>query len=219
MIRWVTRERSCETPERYEESRGGCIFWKAPDNLGQMESESAEVTSPHMGAAFPDEADLCRDFTPRVRALALRYLRDRSQADDVVQDVLSAVILKVRAGQVERVGALPAYVMATCRKRIADFHRKEARRHALWQEFGGPEVTLSGTVRAPEVCEIDIDRVVMAMGPLSGKERQVLNETFSLERSADEIAQALGMTASHVRVVRSRALEKVRSALGFKDRT
>jgi RNA polymerase sigma-70 factor (ECF subfamily) len=107
--------------------------------------------------------------------------------------------------------------MATCRKRIADVHRKEARRNALWQEFGGSEATLSGTIRAPEVCELDIDRVVMAMGPLSGKERQVINETYSLERSADEIARALGITAAHVRVMRHRAIEKVRAALGFKE--
>jgi len=165
---------------------------------------------------FPTEAEVCRQFAPRIRAVALRHLRDRSLADDVVQEVLAAVIVALREGRIERPDLLGPYVLSTCRRRIADAHRTEARRSALTEELGLDPAT---TQRSADLDEkrLDIDRVVIAFTPLSGRERQVVNETFTAERSAEEIARAIGTTAAHVRVLRHRALAKMRAALGWEE--
>jgi len=169
------------------------------------------------GVAFPDERALCERFAPPIRALALRHLRDRSLADDVVQEVLSATIVAVRERRIAAPAALPGYVLSACRKRVADLHRTEARRSAIWAEFGGPEVTPVGLVEAPEVPRLELEQVIAAMAPLTGRERQVLNEMYAQERSTDEIARALQTTPGHVRVLRHRAISKLRAALGFEE--
>ncbi len=162
---------------------------------------------------FPGEAEVCREFAPRIRAIALRHLRDRSAADDVVQEVLAAVVVALRERRIERPELVGAYVLSTCRRRIADAHRTEARRSALCEELVG----LDRATTSAEDKRIDIRQVVIAFAPLSGRERQVLNETFSAERSAEEIARAIGTTAAHVRVLRHRALAKMRAALGWEE--
>ena len=90
--------------------------------------------------------------------------------------------------------------------------RTDARRVALRAELGA--LDLEQAVAQPtHKTDIDIQRLVAALGPLSGRERQVLNETYSADRTAEEIARAIGTTATHVRVLRHRALAKMRAAL------
>jgi RNA polymerase sigma-70 factor, ECF subfamily len=167
--------------------------------------------------SFPGEVEVCRQFAPRLRAIALRHLKDRSQADDVVQEVLTSVVLALREGRIESPELVGPYALSACRRRIADTHRTEARRSALREELGG--LTVSALTEPPCVEEkrVDIERLVRALGPLSGRERQVMNETFSSERSAEEIAESIGTTPGHVRVLRHRALAKMRAALGWQE--
>lgn len=183
-----------------------------------MDAEPQSSRDAEAGLApFPDERALCERFAPPVRALALRHLRDRSLADDVVQEVLSAAILAIRHKRIATPAALPGYVLSACRKRVADLHRTEARRSALWAEFGGPEVALAGSVAEPDVPRVELEQVVAAMAPLSGRERQVLNEMYAQGRDTNEIARVLQTTPGHVRVLRHRAISKMRAALGFEE--
>lgn len=167
-------------------------------------------------AAFPGEDEACRELAPRLRAIALRHLKDRSAADDIVQDVLASVVLALRERRIERPELVGPYALSACRRRIADAHRAEARRTALRVELGGVG-TVPSAAAPTEERRLDLERFVLAMSPLSGRERQILNETFSAERSAEEIARGIGTTPGHVRVLRHRALAKVRAALGWED--
>lgn len=179
-------------------------------------ASSPPSPSPRPGVGFPAEVEVCRTFAPRLRAIALRHLRDRSASEDVVQDVLVSVVLALRKGRIESPESLPAYVLSACRRRIADLHRTNARRVALGEELGAEDVVELVPAPARKV-DLDVERLVAAFGPLSGRERQILSETYSAERSAEEIARSIGITATHVRVLRHRALAKVRAALGWED--
>jgi RNA polymerase sigma-70 factor (ECF subfamily) len=165
-------------------------------------------------AGLPREAEVCRDYAPRLRAIALRHLRDRSAADDVVQEVLAAVVVALRAGRIGGPELIGPYALSVCRRRIADLHRSAARRSALHEQL---EPALAATTCASEPPALDLEQMLRALSPLSGRERQIVSETFSAERSAAEIAEALGTTAAHVRVLRHRALAKMRAALGWED--
>lgn len=166
---------------------------------------------------IPAEGEVCREFAPRIRAIALRHLKDRSSADDIVQEVLASVVLALRDRRIEQPEHLGAYVFSACRRRIADAHRTEARRSALREEIGIAGVTDSKHADVPNEKHLDIDQLLVALTPLSGRERQIIVETFSADRSAEEIAQSIGTTAGHVRVLRHRALCKMRAALGWQD--
>ncbi|HEY3494846.1 MAG TPA: sigma-70 family RNA polymerase sigma factor [Polyangiaceae bacterium] len=169
------------------------------------------------GAGFPGEVEVVREFAPRLRAIALRQLRDRSTTEDVVQEVLVSVVVALRERRIESPDRLPAYVLSACRRRIADVHRARARHAALSDELGSLDPAVVAPPRHAGERRLDLEQLVAAMSPLSGRERQVLSETYSGERSADEIAESIGTTAAHVRVLRHRALAKMRAALGWED--
>lgn len=186
-----------------------------------MKPGSASSLPPAGAAAcagrFPGEAEVCREFAPRLRAIALRHLKDRSSADDIVQEVLASVVVALREGRIESPELVGPYVLSACRRRIADAHRTDARRSALTMELTGLDVAQASSDPGVDEKRIDIDRLVVALTPLSGRERQIVNETFSADRSAEEIARSIGTTASHVRVLRHRALAKMRAALGWEE--
>ena len=173
--------------------------------------------SEHDFRPLPAEGEVCREFAPRIRAIALRHLRDRSSADDIVQEVLASVVVALRGGRIEHPEHLGAYVFSACRRRIADAHRTEARRSALRNEICITGAPATKHAQVPEEKHLDVDQVVLALTPLSGRERQIINETFTADRSAEEIAESIGTTPGHVRVLRHRALAKMRAALGWED--
>ena len=51
------------------------------------------------------------------------------------------------------------------------------------------------------------------MSKLDDRDRRVLGMTFYEDRSADEISEAMGLTAANVRVIRHRALVQLRGCV------
>lgn len=64
---------------------------------------------------------------------------------------------------------------------------------------------------------LDVDRLAEAMGSLSERERAVVLLTFQEDRSAQEIGQAFGLEAGHVRVIRHRALGRLAAIMGVDE--
>jgi RNA polymerase sigma-70 factor (ECF subfamily) len=56
----------------------------------------------------------------------------------------------------------------------------------------------------------DTEQLTACLERLSERERSVLVLTFHSERTAFEVAQELGLTAANVRVIRHRALARLR---------
>jgi RNA polymerase sigma-70 factor (ECF subfamily) len=184
-----------------------------------MTSVQPTPAMPDAGAGmFPPEAEVCRELSPRLRAIALRHLRDRSAADDVVQEVLASLVVALREGRIERPDLIAPYALSACRRRIADSYRSEARRSALSERLGELSPAQAAACSEHDQKRLDVEQMVRAMAPLSGRERQVVSETFSSGRSAEEIARAIGTTPANVRVMRHRALTKMRAALGWEGR-
>jgi RNA polymerase sigma-70 factor (ECF subfamily) len=159
-----------------------------------------------------DEADLCRRFAPRIRLYGLRHLRSEAAAADLVQEVLVIAIEAGRAGRLREPDKLASFVLGTCRLVVQDRRRGERRRDGLLAQFGD---ALAPAEAAPP--SIDVARVRACLGRLADRERMVIVMSFYDERDADEIAQQLGMTAGHVRVVRHRAVAHLRACIGGAD--
>jgi RNA polymerase sigma-70 factor, ECF subfamily len=178
---------------------------------------STTAIEPHtLGLSWPGEAEVCVRFAPRIRALVLRHLKDRSLVDDIVQEVLAAVVVALREGRIESPLHLGPYVLSAARRRVSDAARTDYRRSAL-----GPELELEASVEqrmaGPDQRYLEMEHLVRAMAPLSGRERQIMNETLACGRTADEIAVLVGTTPAHIRVLRHRALAKMRAALDWKE--
>jgi RNA polymerase sigma-70 factor (ECF subfamily) len=155
------------------------------------------------------EAELFRRLGPRVRLYGLRHLRNRAAADDLVQDVMLLTFDGLRDGKVREPERLASYVLGTCRRVVAAQWREGQRRQRILEQHRHELTAIPSEPEPP----IDLDRLAACLARVSERERTVLVLTFHSDRSADEIAAELGMSAGNVRVVRHRALARLRGCL------
>jgi len=161
------------------------------------------------GAAGDAEAELSRRFAPRIRLYGIRHLRSEDAAADLVQEVLVIVLIALRQGRVDDPSIVDRFVLGTCRNVVAGWRRGERRRDDLAAELAiaAPD----GLPPAP--ARPDTLRLMGCMEQLDSRERSVLVLTYFEERSADEIGGVLGLSAGNVRVIRHRALHRVRDCV------
>jgi RNA polymerase sigma-70 factor (ECF subfamily) len=188
---------------------------ESDDGLLPDESPSDADLARTIGAAAPGsardaEAELYRRFAPRVRLYGLRHLRDVHAAADLAQQVLLMTIESLRAGRVREPERIASFVLGTCRQVVLDRRRGEARRQENFDRWAAG-LSLEESPRPAE--EIDSDRLRACLERLAARERSVVVMTFVAERKSDEVAAELGLAAGNVRVIRHRALGRLRDCL------
>ena len=72
------------------------------------------------------EAILCARLVPRVRAYGLRRTRDPALAADLAQHVAVIVLEALRAGKVDDVDRLAAFVFGACKNTLPRFNQRAA---------------------------------------------------------------------------------------------
>ncbi len=155
------------------------------------------------------EAELCRRFAPRVRLYGLRHLRDRHAADDLVQQVLMTTLERLRAGEVREPERLASFIFGMCRMTVLELRRGSSRRERLLETFGGMEEA----AEAPEPRALDERKLAACLERLAERERAVLLASFFADKSAQAAAGELSLTTANVRVIRHRALAKLRDCV------
>jgi RNA polymerase sigma-70 factor (ECF subfamily) len=180
------------------------------DNPLQAEVVLARrIASAAPGLDGEAEAGLYRLLAPRVRRYGLRHLRDAEAAADLMQHVMLKIIEKLRAGALRDPEQIVSFVFGTCRLVVLDLRRGSLRRERLLEAYG-EDLPFADIAPAPRV---DHERVERCLETLSERERSVLVMTFHEDRDASDVAGQLGLTAGNVRVIRHRALERVRDCV------
>ena len=171
--------------------------------------EDAELARAIAGSApaidAAAEGEFCRRFAPRVRLYGLRHLRDRHAAADLVQQVLMMTLERLRAGKLREPERLASFVLGTCRMVCMDQRRGAARRAGLLEEWVIPEEAVEDA--EPRVFERE--RLAACLEALSERERSVVIATFFQE----DAKAALSLSQGNIRVIRHRALGKLRDCL------
>jgi len=155
------------------------------------------------------ETELYRRFAPRVRLFGLKHLPDRSSADDLAQQVMLLVITRLRAGEVREPDQIGSFVLGTSRMMVAGQRRGERRRSAIIARVELYEEAVQPT----SDFALDWMRIAPCLGALRERERTILLLTYYADKSAPEIAAAIGATAGAVRVGRHRALASMRECI------
>jgi RNA polymerase sigma-70 factor (ECF subfamily) len=155
------------------------------------------------------EAALYRLLAPRVRLYGRRHLRDEEEARDLMQDVLVAAIEKLRAGELREPERIASFVFGMCRMVTLEMRRRARRREELLEMYAG-DLEIADIAVAPR---LDEARVAACLERLAERERSVLVLSFYEEEPADRVGAALGLTAGNVRVIRHRAIEKLRDCV------
>ena len=163
--------------------------------------------------AAPDsaaEAELYRRLAPRVRLYGLRHLRDRDAAADLVQHVLLLTLERLRAGKLREPDRIVSFVLGTSRMTVLEMRRGTWRRETLLETWG----ETAEAVDAPEPLALDPDRLARCLEGLSERERSVVVLSFFADKPADEVGAELSISGGNVRVIRHRALARLRECMG-----
>ncbi len=155
------------------------------------------------------EAELYRRLAPRVRLYGRKHLRDDHAAADLAQQVLLMTIQKLRAGELREPERVVSFVFGMCRMVAMDLRRGRLRRERLLEQYG-EDLTIADASVAPQ---LDRDRLASCLDRVTERERSVVLMTFYEDRQADEVAGLLGLTAGNVRVIRHRALGRLRDCV------
>jgi RNA polymerase sigma-70 factor (ECF subfamily) len=165
-----------------------------------------------LAGAEGEEAELYRRFAPRVRLYGLRHLREEHAAADLVQRVLLLTIEKLRAGAVREPERIASFVLGVARMTAREMRRGAGREIPLPEEMAGREDL---THQPPE--PLARDHLSRCLGELRERDRTVVVLTYYQEQDAREIAAALGLKEGHVRVVRHRAIGRLRECMGLEE--
>jgi RNA polymerase sigma-70 factor (ECF subfamily) len=166
--------------------------------------------------AAPDsaaEAELYGRLGPRVRLYGLRHLRDRQAAADLVQQVLLMTLERLRAGKVREPERIASFVLGSCRMTVLEMRRGTRRREALLETWGDA----AEAFEAPEPLALDRDRLAGCLEALSERERSVVVLSFFADKQADEVGAELSISGGNVRVIRHRALARLRECMGASE--
>jgi RNA polymerase sigma-70 factor (ECF subfamily) len=155
------------------------------------------------------EAELYRRLARRVRLYGLRHLRDEAAAADLVQQVLLTTLERLRAGEVREPEKIASFVLGMCRMTVLEMRRGAWRREALLAAYGGTEEAYE----APEPLALDPARLARCLEALAERERSVVLLSFFADKAADEVGAELALSAGNVRVIRHRALGKLRECM------
>ena len=157
------------------------------------------------------ETELYRRLAPRVRLYGLRHLRDPHAAADLVQQVLLMTLERLRAGDIREPERIASFVLGACRMTVLEIRRGTQRREALLEEWGGADEAYE----EPEPLALDAGRLAGCLKSLSERERSVVVLTFFSDSPAEQVGAELGVAAGNVRVIRHRALGRLRECMGL----
>lgn len=158
------------------------------------------------------EAELCRRMLPRIRLYGLRHLRDAHASEDLAQEVLITTLEALRVGRLRDPEKLASFVLGTCRLTVLDLRRGARRRAHLLEQFGADLPTVASVPSMP--C-LDVDRLTRCLQQLAERDRAVVVMSFYDEKAAADVAGFLGVSEGNVRVIRHRAIHRLRDCMGM----
>ena len=153
-------------------------------------------------------------LSDRLFRLALRITMNKAEAEDVVQDTLLRV-WECR-GQWEQIGSLEAFAIATCRNRALDVTKRAGRNARSLDEIDSGQRSTANAQSELEARE-EISLIRRLMDDLPELQRTIMLLRDIEGQSYQEIAQALGISETQVKVYLHRARTKIRDGLGNRD--
>jgi RNA polymerase sigma-70 factor (ECF subfamily) len=181
--------------------------------IGATDGDLARAIAAGAGTADAAETELYRRFAPRVRLYGLRHLRDEDAARDLMQQVLLLAIEKLRHGAVRDMDMIGSFILGASRMLAVNLKRRDRRREALLDAFPIDDHAVNA---APAF--LDEQELEGCLSTLAERERTVVLLTFYGDRSSREIAQTLAISEGNVRVIRSRAIDRLRACMGAAER-
>lgn len=162
------------------------------------------------------ETDLVLAFQASVRALVRRHARPADPiVDDLVQDVLHTVIMRLRENALNDPGALPAYVRSTVVFAVTAEYRRRGRRGENDVNPESPESLPDPDEPAEHARRQQLRSAVHAvLAELTvPRDREVLHRYYLDEQDRDTVCAALSIDPEHFHRVLHRARTRLKQLL------
>lgn len=177
---------------------------------GSTDAELARrIAAADEDPAAAEEAELCRRYGARLLAFGRRRLGSAERAADLAQDTLLLTLEKLRSGAVRDPERIGAFILGVARSLCRDHWPRDSRARPL-DEVARELVATT----LPATDPIARSRVAPCVEALPDKQRAVVLLSFYAEQSSGEVADSLGLTPNHVRVLRHRGVAQLRDCLG-----
>ena len=173
------------------------------------EALARSIAAGPRGSTDAQEAELYRRFAPRVRLYGRRHLQDEAASDDLAQDVVLLTIDRLRAGEVRNPESIGSFILGASRMMARAEQRVTRRRGALAARY----MSAPADVSPPPCDALGASRVAACLGALPERDRLVLTLTYYADQDAPRIAVALGVSAGAIRVIRHRAMGRLRDCV------
>jgi RNA polymerase sigma-70 factor, ECF subfamily len=153
-----------------------------------------------------------REHRAGALAAAQRVLRDPAAAEDVVQEVFTALWLRPRAFDARR-GSLRAYVTMLARSRAIDRWRSQAVHDSAVERLGHePGVRHEASAAETAIARERRRWAAAEVDRLPARQREAVLLSFGADMSAAEIAAAVGVPHGTAKSRLRLGLEKLRQA-------
>jgi RNA polymerase sigma-70 factor (ECF subfamily) len=159
-------------------------------------------------------------YSPMVMALALRILRERAPAEELLNDVFMELWSRVERFDAAR-GNLLTYLLTLCRSRAIDRLRAQRRHAAVGLDEAGTAAPDADGRGAPSLRLEDEEhrqRVAAALAQLGADQRKALELAYFEDLSHSQIAallgRPLGTVKTHVRQGLIQMRELLRTMMG-----
>lgn len=149
-----------------------------------------------------------QELSPSLFAFAYRAVRQREEAEDLVQDTWISALRTVPS--FEGRSSLRTWLVSILRRRIADRFRRERRSELLEEErFATDEHPPEDQIDAFEAAAV----AAKAMAGLTELERRAVTLCDVQDLDRDEASESLGVTRGHLRVLLHRGRHKLEASL------
>ena len=182
----------------------------------RMDVELLAATARGDDAAF---AVLVRRYIRSATLLAAQLLRDRDDAEDIVQDAFAVVHKKARTFEEAR--PFGPWFYAIVRRLAANRRVRDVRRARLLELFGRNELAESSFIDVEEaaVGRLDGAAALRALSDLSPMQRACIELVVLRGLTTEEVAAMHGISESTVRQHVFRARVSLRNVLGDPEGT
>ena len=146
--------------------------------------------------------------------IAGKYCDDPGDADDIVSDTCVALIRKVSTLRELEDNQLRTYVATAAKNTAINWLTKRKRLESRFVPVDDEKVVQFPTYDEPGnriIFEDELNAVMQAIRRLPEREQLVVRMKFSMKKSTEEIAEAVGISESSVRKYLSRARERIRT--------
>lgn len=154
---------------------------------------------------------LYAEIAPAIRYIALKYVRNDTDADDLVQDFW-ADIYKIARGY-SYIGNGCSYLFKVMTRRAITRYKELYRGKELavsYVDYAALDYSAESFLERAELCA-EVDR---AMRLLTEEERIVIQEIYFEDKKLRAIARDMGISKMRVAQLRFSATEKLREAFG-----